>query len=80
MTNYIINYHTGITKEYEGTLESAKQSAVDGIGYTQENVSIEQDGEQVTVAHWYGVEADEDDEVLVHIGGGFYQTWSDELE
>lgn len=79
MTTYTINYNTGVTEEFEGTLEGAKQSALEGISYTQEHVSIEQDGEQVTVARWVGVEADEDDEVLVHVGDGFYQVWSDEL-
>lgn len=80
MTTYIINYHTGVTEEFEGTLEGAKQSAFEGISYTQENVSIEtKDGEKITTARWYGVEADEDDEVLVMVGEGFYQTWSDEL-
>lgn len=79
MATYTINYHTGVTEEFEGTLEGAKQSAVEGISYTQEHVSIEQDGEQITIARWIGVEADEDDEVLVHVGDGFYQNWSDEL-
>lgn len=79
MATYTINYHTGVTEEFEGTLEGAKQSALEGISYTQKHVSIEQDGEQVTIARWVGDEADEDDEVLVHVGNGFYQTWSDEL-
>lgn len=79
MATYTINYHTGVTEEFEGTLEEAKQSALEGISYTQEHVSIEQDGEQVTIARWVGVEAYEDDEVLVHVGDGFYQNWSDEL-
>lgn len=79
MANYTINYHTGVTEEFEGTLEGAKQSALEGISYTQEHVSIEQDGEQITIARWVGVEADEDDEVLVRVGDGFYQNWSDEL-
>ena len=79
MATYTINYHTGVTEEFEGTLEGAKQSALEGISYTQEHVSIEQDGEQVTIARWFGVEADEDDEVLVHVGDGFYQNWSDQL-
>ena len=79
MATYTINYHTGITEEFEGTLEGAKQSALEGISYTQQHVSIEQGGEQVTIARWVGVEADEDDDVLVHVGDGFYQNWSDEL-
>lgn len=79
MATYTINYHTGVTEEFEGTLEGAKQSALEGISYTQEHVSIDQDGEQVTIARWVGVEPDEDDEVLVRVGDGFYQTWSDEL-
>ena len=79
MATYTINYHTGVTEEFEGTLEGAKQSALEGISYTRQHVSIEQDGEQVTIARWVGVGADEDDEVLVHVGDGFYQNWSDEL-
>ena len=79
MANYIINYHTGVTEEFTGTLDDAKQSALEGISYTQEHVSIELDGEQVAVARWYGTEPEEDDEVLVNVGEGFYQAWSDEL-
>lgn len=81
MTKYTINYHTGVSEEVEVMdLQEAKELAYNGISYTQENVSIEQDGEVITTAYWYGVVPSEDDEVLVEIGGGHYQTWSDELE
>lgn len=81
MEKYIINYHTGVKHEVEvDDLNEAKTIAQEGISYTQENVSIEKDGEVITIARWYGVKPAEDDDVLEVIGGGFYQRWSDELE
>jgi hypothetical protein len=82
MLNLIINYHTGITESITvSDLDEAKQAAYNGIAYTQEKVSIQTtEGETITESHWYGVEPDEDDLVLVTVGNGFYQLWSDELE
>ncbi|MED4352196.1 hypothetical protein P9265_07585 [Schinkia azotoformans] len=81
MEKYIINYHTGVMKQVEvESLNEAKEIAKEGIAYTQENVTIESEGgEVITAANWYAVEPEEDDEVLVQVGGGFYQVWTDEL-
>lgn len=80
MTTYTINYQTGITEEVQGTLEKAKQAAIDGMEYTQENVLIQLEGETVTTSRWYGTEPEDDDSVLVQYADyGFYQTWDDEL-
>lgn len=77
---YVINYQTGVTEEINGSLEKAKQSAVDGMEYTGESVLIQLNGETVTAARWYGTEPTEDDSVLIQYGDyGFYQTWDDEL-
>lgn len=79
MEKYIINYHTGVTHEIEvHNLQEAQEEALNGIAYTQENVSIETlEGEVLSVARWYGVRPDEDDDVLTEIGGGFYSAWSE---
>ncbi|PIE91689.1 hypothetical protein CO726_30835 [Bacillus fungorum] len=81
MEKYIVNYHTGITEEVEvNDLNEVKEIAQKGIAYTQEKITIETlDGEVITTAYWYGVSPQEDDAVLETVGGGFYQTWSDEL-
>lgn len=79
MAKYIINYHTGVIREIEvDNLNEAKEAAVQGIAYTQEKITIETEtGEVITTAYWYGVEPEEDDEVLVRVGGGFYQAWTE---
>jgi hypothetical protein len=80
MEKYVINYHTGVTNEVAvSDLDEAKQIAKTGIAYTQEDISIEKDGETVTASTWYGVQPGEEDQVLEMLGGGFYQLWSDEL-
>ncbi|MCY1103766.1 hypothetical protein [Shouchella clausii] len=82
MKKFNINYHTGVEKEVEvADLQEAKEIAKEGIAYTQANVTIETlDGEVLATSRWYGVEPEENDEVLEQIGSyGFYQTWDDEL-
>jgi len=81
MENLIIDYRTGITNKLEGvTLDEAKAIAVDGMSYTQASMDIKNEaGETITTATWYGVAPDEDDDVLLEIGSGFYTIWSDEL-
>lgn len=77
---YIIDYNTGVLEGHNGTLETAKESAIKGMSYTSENVAITNDkGEVITTSRWYGVKPDEEDDVLVHTSEGFYQTWDDEL-
>lgn len=81
MRKFIINYHTGVMNEVEvNDLNEAKEIAKEGIGYTQEKITIETlDGDVITTARWYGTQPQDDDEVLEIVGGGFYQTWDDEL-
>lgn len=84
LSMYIVNFNTGAGNLEATTLEEAKQLALDGMAYTQQNITIEKDGKVVTTARWYGVApTDEDYEsgiVLEEIGGGFYTLWDDELE
>ena len=37
---YTIDYNTGITDEFEGTLAEAKAEADENICYTQQNIDI----------------------------------------
>ena len=79
---FVINYHTGVKDVVEvNSLEEAKQIAVEGMTYTQQKVTIEQeDGEVLATSYWFGVAPDEDDAVLARFGDyGFYQLWDDEL-
>lgn len=81
MEKFTINYHTGVIEEVEvEDLQEAKRIAEEGMAYTQENVTIEQDGEVITTSYWFPVPASDDDDVLKDFGDfGFYQVWSDEL-
>jgi hypothetical protein len=76
---YTINYGTGVIETVEGSLEEAKAEAVEGMAYTQQNVRIfNEDGAEVLVSYWYGVEPSEDDEVLMQFGSyGFYAEWTE---
>ncbi len=77
---YYINYGTGAGNEFvDGTLEEAKKAAEEGLAYTQEDVKIQtEDGEDVAVLKWYGVQPEEDDIVTARFGDeGFYGEWVD---
>lgn len=77
---YHINYGTGVGNEYvDGTLEDAKKAAEQGLAYTQTDVKIQtEDGEDVAVLKWYGVQPEEDDVVTARFGdSGFYGEWTD---
>lgn len=78
MEKFIINYGTGVFEEVEVEgLEQAQEIAVEGMSYTQTSVKIEQDGEVVSTSMWYGVAAEEDDEVLASFGSqGFFGEWN----
>ena len=78
MGKYNINYNTGAGNyEFEGTLEEAMKDAETGIGYTRENISIQdENGETVAYLRWYGVEPEEDDIVTCQYGSfGYYGEW-----
>lgn len=49
------------------------------MGVDKGNDNGTEDGEVITTSYWYGVQAQEDVEVLEIVGGGFYRVWSDEL-
>lgn len=77
--SYRIDYNTGAGNvEGIATLEEAKELAVDGMAYTQENVDImdEETGEVVTRSQWIGVKKEEDNEALATFGDyGYYSDW-----
>lgn len=77
---YYIDYGTGAGNEYvEGTLDEAKKVAEDGLSYTQTDVKVQtEDGEDVAILKWYGVQPSEDDVVTAQFGDyGFYSEWRD---
>ena len=81
MEKYIINY--GMTTEkVKGSLQEAKEAAIDGMGYTEQAVIIEdEDGNEITRSEWFGVDGNDEEHVLVQFGSsGYYQVWSDELD
>lgn len=82
MTKYTINYNNGFLQEIFGTLEEAKEAAQQGFSYTQTNVSIhDEDNQMIAQSTWYGVvptELDyENDDVLEIIADGFYSSWKE---
>lgn len=78
---YYINYHTGAGNfEFEGTFEDAKKEADKSIAYTQQDITIEMNGEEISRRNWYGVAATEEDkkENIIEYGAfGFYSEWID---
>lgn len=77
---YYVNYGTGAGNEYvDGSLEDAKKVAQEGLAYTQTDVKIQtEEGEDVAVLSWYGVQPKEDDVVIAKFGDyGFYSDWID---
>lgn len=77
---YYINYGTGAGNEcVDGTLDEAKKAAEEGLTYTQTDVKIQtEEGDDVAVLRWYGVQPEEDDVVTTKFGdSGFYAEWLD---
>lgn len=64
---YYVNFGTGAGDEQvDGTLEDAKKAAENGLAYTQTDVRIQtEDGEDVAVLKWYGVEPGEESALIV---------------
>lgn len=77
MKNYFINYHTGAGNfELEGTLDDAMKAAEESISFTQQNVSIELDGEVVAYLPWWGIQPKVQDVITCQFGNfGFYGEW-----
>lgn len=78
---YYINGHTGAGNfEFEGTLEDAKKEADKSIAYTQQDISIEMNGEEIARRKWYGCEAtseDREEDIIEYGSFGFYTEWID---
>ncbi|RUS47854.1 hypothetical protein ELR57_07220 [Cohnella sp. AR92] len=74
-----IDYGTGVVHTVEGDLNEAKVAALEGMAYTQQDVRILDDnGAEILISRWYGVEPAEDDEVLTQFGSyGFYSEWQE---
>ncbi|RUS47851.1 hypothetical protein ELR57_07070 [Cohnella sp. AR92] len=79
MLMFTIDYGTGVIHTVEGDLNDAKTAALEGMAYTQTDVKIlNENGAEILVSHWYGVEPSEDDEVLAQFGSyGFYSEWQE---
>ena len=51
---YTIDYNTGITDEFEGTLAEAKAEADENICYTQQNIDILDENDTVVATRkWW---------------------------
>lgn len=77
---YYVNYGTGAGNEWvDGTLNEAMKVAEDGLSYTQQSVSIVDEGGNVVAnLPWWGVAPGEDDFVTCRFGDyGFYGEWSE---
>ena len=82
---YFINYHTGAGDEwFEGTLDEAKIQADADAGYTQQEITIEdEDGNTISTRRWCGGSYDVDvlylwfDDPIVLGNLGFYSDWRD---
>lgn len=77
---YTLNAHNGFTEKFEAdTLQEAKDYADNAIGYTQENLSIEVDGEPIAVRRWWGIvpDTDDDGDIICFGSYGYYSEWED---
>ena len=75
---YFVNYHTGAGDfEFEGELFEAMEAADKDAAYTQESITIEQDGEVVARRPWYGCMTGVEEEANpIPVGTfGFYGDW-----
>ena len=80
MPCYEIQYNRLMDREkiyWTDSLEDVMEEADEGICYTQEDIIIYENGEEVARRKWYGVEPNEEEkeEEIVEIGGGFYAEW-----
>lgn len=73
---YYINFNTGAGNEEASSLNEAMEIAVKGATYTQQPITIINDGNEVARLPWYGIAPGEDDTVTVRFGDfGFYGEW-----
>lgn len=74
---FYIDYGTGAGNEWvTGTLEEAKQTAAEGVTYTQTDAVILEDGEEVARLVWCGCPPDDDIDVVVRYGDFGFYTWA----
>jgi len=76
---YRINYHTGAGDETtDGDLEEAMRIADEGIRYTQQSVTIEDErGHEVARRNWCGTTdgIEEEDDFISYGDFGYYGGW-----
>jgi len=77
MGKYYIDYGTGAGNEWvTGTMEDAKKVAAESVTYTQTDVVILEDGDEVARLVWYGCPPDKDGVEVVKSFGNFgFYTW-----
>lgn len=80
---FTINYNNGLRDECDGTLGEAKAMADEHAGYTQCDISIEDENrEEVARRRWYDVPFDPsetetaEDDVIQFGTLGFYDRWN----
>ena len=60
---YTIDYNTGITEEFVGTLADAKAKADANVNYTQQSINIIDENDTVVATRkWWGVQYDENND------------------
>lgn len=79
MKKFTVNYGEGNIEEREAinAWTLAEEINQEGLPYNQSSVKIlDQEGNELLIADWYGLEPEEDDEVLQKYGTfGFFTTW-----
>ncbi len=78
MSKFYVDYGTGECNELvDGSVDDAKRIAVEGVMFTQKDVTILDEGRnEVARLPWYGVIPSEDDIVIARFGSlGFYGDW-----
>ena len=77
--DYVITYQTGIT-DHAKTLDEAKKMADAAAAYTQQDIVILLDGEEITRRQWWGMAFDsdvDDGEDPICFGDfGYYSDWT----
>lgn len=79
MKQFTVNYGQGNIEEREANnvWELAEEINQEGLPYNQSSIKIlDQDDKEILIADWWGVEPDEDDDILQQIGTfGFFSPW-----
>lgn len=79
MKQFRVNYGQGNFEEREAisVWQLSEEITNEGLPYNQSSVKIlDQEGNELLIADWYGVEPEEDDEILQQYGTfGFFTPW-----